>query len=336
MMHRRSSIITRKRLVICALLLIGLVLLLDWLLLSDSTTPKRPIRGRESIRTEGARHEPSSTSTSTTSTTSRGLDYPIDAALNNVVFIFKTGYDVVHRVPAAWHAYLKYVPHIFVSSDYDADIEIASPNKYTILRMHNVLQYLPFKLELPLRLSPTRWSYHAASDADAIALSSMQPRVNTKQIDGDVIKPDSTTTGYRHDQLKFIPSIRRAAELHPDASWFFLVDDDTFVFLNNLADYIKSLDPTRVQYDGFVFALAGVPLCFPNNVVLPNSAFVHAGAGILISRATVNVRCIIVYVLLQTIPCSCYTPTLLSLSLSLSLTLSINICSIYCHTWICV
>jgi hypothetical protein len=58
--------------------------------------------------------------------------------------------------------------------------------------------------------------------------------------------------------------------------WYYMVDDDTYVFVDNLNKFTNSHDSTKALYYGFKF-----------NVIVPNG-YIGGGAGILFSNETMS------------------------------------------------
>ncbi|KAJ3403023.1 hypothetical protein HDU80_004545 [Chytriomyces hyalinus] len=63
-------------------------------------------------------------------------------------------------------------------------------------------------------------------------------------------KPDKTTNGYKSQAHKNIPGIRRAYELFPDVEWFILLDDDSYLFMDNMDDFLSEYNSSLPYYIG--------------------------------------------------------------------------------------
>lgn len=74
------------------------------------------------------------------------------------------------------------------------------------------------------------------------------------------------------DKFKNMPILKHAWETSPGKDWYLLIDDDTFVFADNLGRWLKTLDPSKPYYLGS--AVAGL-----------KHIFAHGGSGIVLSRA---------------------------------------------------
>lgn len=73
------------------------------------------------------------------------------------------------------------------------------------------------------------------------------------------------------DKFKNLPILKHAWENSPDQDWYIMIDDDTFVFADNLGRWLSTLDPNKPYYLGS--AVAGL-----------NHIFAHGGSGIVLSR----------------------------------------------------
>ena len=85
------------------------------------------------------------------------------------------------------------------------------------------------------------------------------------------------------DKYKFLVSFRRAFEMFPNATWFFMIDDDTYVSARNLASVLaKRHDPVNGIYAGNVM---GCNCCDAGRTPrYKQMLFAHGGSGILLSR----------------------------------------------------
>ncbi|KAJ1560649.1 hypothetical protein HK405_006386, partial [Cladochytrium tenue] len=109
---------------------------------------------------------------------------------------------------------------------------------------------------------------------------------------------DSSSAGWKLDAHKNLPGIRLLRERFPDADWYLMIDDDTYVFLDNLMDFVATRDPAVPLYTGnrqFFFGCDGIKR------MSDSPGFAHGGSGILMSRAAVDAilpvmdHCIIKY-----------------------------------------
>ncbi len=50
--------------------------------------------------------------------------------------------------------------------------------------------------------------------------------------------------GWRRDAYKFLPGIRIAYEMYPNVEWYVILDDDTYIFTENLINFFGRLNNT--------------------------------------------------------------------------------------------
>ncbi|KAI9164464.1 hypothetical protein H9P43_008315 [Blastocladiella emersonii ATCC 22665] len=97
------------------------------------------------------------------------------------------------------------------------------------------------------------------------------------------VAPVSTkdTDGWRNDANKFLPGLRALYDEHPDADWYILVDDDTYLAMENVHRALSPLDASHPHYFGAGASFAG---CDGVTRFGDGPTFAHGGAGIFISR----------------------------------------------------
>lgn len=82
--------------------------------------------------------------------------------------------------------------------------------------------------------------------------------------------------GWDLDKYKNIPMLAHALKVAPTSvEWFVFMDGDTYLFMDNLMNYLQSLDSSEPLYLG--------SLAFFNN-----KPFAHGGSGVAISRAALE------------------------------------------------
>ncbi|KAI9225048.1 hypothetical protein BC828DRAFT_135660 [Blastocladiella britannica] len=115
---------------------------------------------------------------------------------------------------------------------------------------------------------------------------------------GDTSAATKEKQGWKLDAHKFIPTIRHLRTRFPNASWFVILDDDAYVYMDNLHARLSKLDPNVPHYIGAPNIFAG---CDGVRKFGEGPAFAHGGAGIYMSRAAVDGvmrvldRCIVKY-----------------------------------------
>lgn len=87
------------------------------------------------------------------------------------------------------------------------------------------------------------------------------------------ISPSETTLtgGWNLDKFKNIPMLLDAYRRSPDSEWFIFMDADTYFMMDNLMDYLNTLDPND-------------PLYLGSSAMLGDTVFAHGGSGVVLSR----------------------------------------------------
>ena len=83
---------------------------------------------------------------------------------------------------------------------------------------------------------------------------------------------DPLEGGWELDKFKNINIYRHAYNTFPDKKWYVLIDADTYIFWNNLLQYLETLDHNKEIYMG-------------NVQLLGDMTFAHGGSGVIISQA---------------------------------------------------
>jgi len=63
-------------------------------------------------------------------------------------------------------------------------------------------------------------------------------------------KQDFNQLGWQLDVYKNIPAFKLLYDTYPNAKWYMMVDDDTYVFLSNLKKRLSFYDPEEKLYLG--------------------------------------------------------------------------------------
>ncbi|KAE8442196.1 hypothetical protein EG329_003725 [Mollisiaceae sp. DMI_Dod_QoI] len=82
-------------------------------------------------------------------------------------------------------------------------------------------------------------------------------------------------SGWKLDKYKFIHMIEETFEMRPDAKWYVFIETDSYVFWDNLAEWLKRLDSKKPWYIGSEVSSNGV-------------SFAHGGSGYILSNAAMN------------------------------------------------
>jgi hypothetical protein len=104
------------------------------------------------------------------------------------------------------------------------------------------------------------------------------------------IKTESTK-GWIADAHKNLPGFKILYETYPHAEWFIMIDDDTFMFFDNLKRYLSNFNCDKEYYIGLPNKFRG---CDGVAEFGQGPQFGQGGAGIIVSRATIKKMMLIV------------------------------------------
>ncbi|KAJ8327021.1 hypothetical protein QVD99_005110 [Batrachochytrium dendrobatidis] len=112
------------------------------------------------------------------------------------------------------------------------------------------------------------------------------PAKNTKPTaQSDSVVPDQNSLGWKADAHKNLPGFRALYNKFPNAEWFVMLDDDTYMFFDNLLNMVSDLDPEKPYYIGARNMFIG---CDGVKKWGDGPAFGHGGSGIVLSRAAIR------------------------------------------------
>lgn len=94
-----------------------------------------------------------------------------------------------------------------------------------------------------------------------------------------------------HGAHKVLPGFNLMHSQWPNASWYIMIDDDTFIFRRSLASLLSSLDPQDSHYIGYPHR--GAQMCHRDGSSLqhhdqPERPFALGGCGMILSKGTLN------------------------------------------------
>ena len=102
-------------------------------------------------------------------------------------------------------------------------------------------------------------------------------------------------SGWKGDKDKNLPAFHLMRKLHPDKKWYLLLDDDTYIFLENFAKYTLQQDVNdKPVYTGKVFYIskcggfARDGSWIADNAQ-PKGTFAHGGSGIVLNQKAMDV-----------------------------------------------
>ena len=101
----------------------------------------------------------------------------------------------------------------------------------------------------------------------------------------DEQKPDEDTAGWKLDAWKNLPGFKIMQDQYPKSDFFAMLDDDTYLFVNNIETHLKTLDPSQKYYLGSPNMFVG---CDGVKAFGEGPSFAHGGSGIVMSKASLK------------------------------------------------
>lgn len=103
-------------------------------------------------------------------------------------------------------------------------------------------------------------------------------------------------SGWRGDKDKNLPALHLLRTVYPGKKWYVLLDDDTYVFLDTLAAFVRRHEPDvsagTPVYTGKIFFVAGCGAWSksgkPKSGDGPKAGFAHGGSGIVMNGAAMD------------------------------------------------
>lgn len=114
------------------------------------------------------------------------------------------------------------------------------------------------------------------------------PKMQHDPVQGHLLKRelaevvvDQESKGWKLDAKKNIPGFKLLYERYPDVDWYVMIDDDTYMFMDNVLDKLKNYNPNDPHYLGAPTNFIG---CDGVKTWGESIYFAHGGSGIIISR----------------------------------------------------
>jgi len=190
---------------------------------------------------------------------------------DDIALCIKSGADVFYdRIPDLLKSYPRYVRNKIIVGEKPG----YRVGNYT---MHDVCT--PTYGEI----KETYWSKGKKKDEkeeDSTKKETNEQNKNDKDDKNQGRKQDFTKLGWQLDVYKNIPAFKLLYDTFPNAKWYMMVDDDTYVFLSNLKKRLSFYNPDEKLYLGESWPIPTG--CFPSWGM---ARFAHGGAGIILSRA---------------------------------------------------
>ena len=202
-----------------------------------------------------------------------------DSLAPSIAFALKTGSSVIsERLPNVLHDYLRHVPNLLVVSDAPAP-----PPEDGRLAVLDVLHgpaaaAIASVDEVDFARASAALAAQVAARASATAPPVPSPPPPSP--------PPEAEVGWNADRRKNIPALVATWARFPRRDWYFMVDDDTWVSLPNLAALVAPLNASEVHYLGNPYVISGYGC--DNLRVEDGRLFNHGGSGILLSRAAME------------------------------------------------
>ncbi|KAJ3208579.1 hypothetical protein HDU67_006671 [Dinochytrium kinnereticum] len=97
--------------------------------------------------------------------------------------------------------------------------------------------------------------------------------------------PAEDSRGWKLDAHKNIPGVEYLYRKYPNAEWYIMIDDDSYMFFDNLDHYLKGKNPDDPHYIGQSNVFVG---CDGVQKFGDGPNFAHGGSGIVMSRGAVK------------------------------------------------
>ena len=92
---------------------------------------------------------------------------------------------------------------------------------------------------------------------------------------GFMDESDGSKDGWALDRFKFLPMIDHTQRNWPDMDWYVFMEEDGFLFIDNVAKYLHTLNADDAHYLGRVGQMHG-------------GTFAHGGSGYVLSRGAMD------------------------------------------------
>ncbi|KAJ3219209.1 hypothetical protein HDU67_002205 [Dinochytrium kinnereticum] len=209
-----------------------------------------------------------------------------DTRFDDFAIALKTGQDTsATRVSVQLITFLTHIKHKIVIGD--------SPNEY--IGFHPVIDVYSGLYEHTARLLEEK--ERGKVNANMTNTTATLPSKARRSLP-DVIANVDGTRGWELDAHKNLPGFQLLYAKYPNAKWFLMIDDDSYVFMDNLLDLVKGLNHEENHYMGNANVFTG---CDGVNNFGDGPEFAHGGSGILMSRGALKAmvggieKCIIKY-----------------------------------------
>ncbi|KAJ3272991.1 hypothetical protein HDV01_004897 [Terramyces sp. JEL0728] len=190
-----------------------------------------------------------------------------DSKYDNFAFAVKTGKDIAQkRAPIQFLTFLAPVRNVLMIGE-------APGVAVGDIPMIDVVTHLYDGVELPPEKKRKK-----------------KPKTKKKKVDGqeivvEEIVPDEASEGWKSDAHKNLPGFRQLYQHYPNADWYIMIDDDTYVFMENLHFRLAHFKPEKPYYFGSANVFTG---CDSVKKLGSGPFFAHGGSGIVLSKAAIK------------------------------------------------
>ena len=180
---------------------------------------------------------------------------------DHIAIAVKTGHEVAfERLPSLLVTFLSNVNNLVLVGD-SPKLNVGSKSVVDVLS--DILE------EMQARKNPSKEKVKDISKR-------LYKRANT-----EASKQNNASLGWKTDTHKNLPAYRLLYDTYPNAQWYMMIDDDTYVFMDNLVDSLSKFDPNEDHYLGLANFYRG---CGGVRKFSPENLFAHGGSGIVLSR----------------------------------------------------
>ncbi|KAI0855751.1 glycosyltransferase family 31 protein [Xylaria cubensis] len=184
-------------------------------------------------------------------TSSRCPDSPL---LKDVFVVVRTGAtEVLEKLPAHFSTVLTCIPDYIIYSDLEEYLE-----------GHHIVDVLDRTSPDVKMHAPEFWLYNRLH-------TSGRENLDYKTTFGSGPGGALDNPGWKLDKWKFLPMVSRALEYRPQAKWFVFIEPDTYLFWQNMLEYLAQFDASKPYYLG-------------RHMYIGPVLFAHGGSGFAISN----------------------------------------------------
>ncbi|KAI8826499.1 hypothetical protein BJ741DRAFT_540761 [Chytriomyces cf. hyalinus JEL632] len=184
----------------------------------------------------------------------------------SIAIALKTGRETLHsRVPMQMLTFLRGHKQFLLLGD-------ASGHALGITRMTDVLLGA-WRTHLKKRSEALSKGRLAKRGSLGMGLDPAKDRVKSGEEDW--------SGGWALDAHKNLPGLKLVYKKYPNVDWYLMIDDDSYVMMDNLKMYLQKLDPNKKHYIGQMNRFKG---CDGVSEYGTGPHFAQGGAGIVISR----------------------------------------------------